>query len=303
MTLPFEIVPDGPRAGVVTLTLEQRSSDGSVRPVVVLDSALLKAIDATLDAIHEQHADAMTGLVLASGAPRSFVAGANLKEIMDLDDEALHAYLRFGAKVFARFATMPVTTVAAINSAALGGGLELAMHCDVLIGQQCDSGAGEKPFPIGLPEAGLGICPGWGGSVMLPARMDAQDAIVRTATGKPMKSDAAHDAGLLTELLEKDALLDRARELALMPKTTARSHAIAAGDDERKAEARTALVAAREELDAGDPRDAVLACVHEGVENGFEAACSKEREELVRLRSTEQGRASIQAFFDKTAKK
>ncbi len=296
--LHVERVESGPQAGVVTLTLEQPG-----RPVVVLDHALLKAIDRALDGIEAEHASGMTGLVLASAAPRSFVAGANLKEIMDLDDEALHEYLRFGAKVFHRFATMPVTTVAAINNAALGGGLELAMHCDVLIGADWKSGGGEKPYPVGLPEAGLGICPGWGGTNMLPARMDAADAIIRTATGRPMKSDQARDAGLLSETVDQDTLLDRARELAAAPKAAPSVHAKSISDSDTRGRALAAFTEARDTLEDKDPEGAVLACVRAGLESGWDHAIETERNELVRLRSTEQGRRSIQAFFDKSAKR
>ncbi|MEM1424566.1 MAG: enoyl-CoA hydratase/isomerase family protein [Planctomycetota bacterium] len=293
--LPIDVSADPRSEGVVTLTLTQGDA-GEDRPVVVLDSHLLKAIDATLDHIEREHAFSMTGLVLASAAPRSFVAGANLKEIMDLDDAGLHEYLRFGAKVFGRFATMPVTTVAAINHAALGGGLELAMHCDILIGATPDS---ERPYPVGLPEAGLSICPGWGGTNLLPARMDAKTAIVRTATGRPMKADAAHEMGLLSELVDAGALLDRARELAKTPKDAARGGPISITDSETT---RQALSAAGAELEDKDPERAVLACVEKGLESGFDGAVALERDELVRLRSTERGEAAIRAFFDKGKK-
>ncbi|GAB4548178.1 MAG: hypothetical protein Tsb0013_08600 [Phycisphaerales bacterium] len=293
--LPIDVSSDPGTEGVITLTLVQ--GDGGGRPVVVLDSDLLRAIDATLDVILRDHADTMTGLVLASGAPRSFVAGANLKEIMDLDDAGLFDYLRFGARVFNRLATMPVTTVAAINHAALGGGLELAMHCDVLIGAQPDP---EKPYPVGLPEAGLGICPGWGGTNLLPARMDPKDAIVRTATGRPLKAGEAHEAGLLSELVEADALLDRARARSTTPKDAPRQTPITITDTPQT---RRALDEARAELADKDPERAVLRCVERGLDHDWEDAIELEREELVRLRSTEQGRTAIEAFFARSAKK
>lgn len=293
-SLPFEIAEDGPSAGVVTLTLTQGAPGRETRPVIVLDSALLRGIDEALDAIHERHGNRMTGLVLASAAPRSFVAGANLKEIMDLDDAGLHEYLTFGARVFERFATMPVTTVAAINHATLGGGLELAMHCDILLGARW----GEKAYPVGLPEAGLGICPGWGGTNLLPARIDPFDAITQTATGRPMKADRAHEAGLLGEVVDVDALLDRARELATTTKRAPRATPVCITDTP---EVREALDRATDELEDKDPQRAVLACVKTGIERGWHEACAHERRELVRLRSTNQGRAAIEAFFARSS--
>src|SRR4030095_4414837 len=85
----------------------------------------------------------------------------------------------------------------AINGAALGGGLELAMHCDGLVAAPPPSrdGAPGKPYPVGLPEAGLGLCPGWGGTNLLPARMDAADAIRRAASGQTMTDDEGAGGG------------------------------------------------------------------------------------------------------------
>ena len=152
-------------SGVVVMTLEQAD-----RPVVVLDSALLESIDKALDEIGTD----LKGFVLTSSS-RVFVAGANLEEIMSLDDAALDQYLKFGSRVYGRIANLPCPSVAAINGATLGGGLELAMHCDTLIAmmpQAREDGKPAKPYHIGLPEAGLCICPGWGGTNMLPARID-----------------------------------------------------------------------------------------------------------------------------------
>ena len=157
--------------GVVTLWL-----DGDGRPVVVLDRNLIQRLNATLDAINQE--ENITGRFLKSDCSRVFVAGADLAEIDALDDPALHAYLAFGTTVFGRLAELPFPSIALVSGAALGGGLEIAMHCDAIIASKV--GGNEKPYPIGLPEAGLGICPGWGGSQMLPARIDPTVAIEAT---------------------------------------------------------------------------------------------------------------------------
>ena len=93
---------------------------------------------------------------------------------------------------------LPYPTAAAIHSAVLGGGLELAMHCDGLIASPPADRDGKpgRPYPVGLPEAGLSICPGWGGTNLLPARIDPANAIHQTAIGKPMNFDEAKEAGL-----------------------------------------------------------------------------------------------------------
>lgn len=291
--LPFQRDTSGPTKGVVTLTLEQED-----RPVVVLDRAFLKRIDATLDAIGEPE----RGLVLASKG-KVFVAGANLKEIDALDDAGLDEYLRLGARVMLRFATMGCPTAAALHGAALGGGLELAMHCDELIAAVPAEGKG---FQVGLVEAGLGICPGWGGTQMLPARMsDAGEAIRMTAGGESFGVRAARESGLIKDLVEggateaveraKDevagATKDRAQEA---PKHIHRPWVI-----ER---VREGLDRVRGSLpDTGAAR-AVAGCVEAGLMNGWEAGTSMERRELNRLRHTPEARERIEAFFAKAAR-
>ncbi len=171
---PLDIETDA--NGVVTVWLEQPE-----RPVVVLDRSLIERIDATLDLLQAE----MAGFVLASRCSRVFVAGADLVEIDGLSDSELDEYLTLGQRVYGRIADLPCTTVAAVTGATLGGGLEIAMHCDELVG--LEPAADAKPYLVGLPEAGLGLCPGWGGANMLPARIEAETAIELTASGKPLK--------------------------------------------------------------------------------------------------------------------
>ena len=201
-TTPLPITRDDDGIVTLALTPNPKQTRGGV---VVLDSWLLEAIDGTIDAIFD--GPDPTGLILSSQSERVFVAGADLAEIDSLDDDALLAYLTRGAEVYQRIAAMPCPSVAAINGACLGGGLEIAMHCDVLIGSLV--GPDEKPWRIGLPEAGLGLCPGWGGTQMLPARIDPAVAIPATCTGRTFKSTEAPD-GLFENIVPKRELASAA---------------------------------------------------------------------------------------------
>ena len=175
--LPLHRETVGPFAGMVVLRLEQPG-----KPVIVLDQELIQRLEATIKSLPKD----IRGLVLASASDRVFVAGADLKAISEWDDSQLLRYLEYAAGVFGLLPYLPFPTVAAINGAALGGGLELAMHCDGLIAAPPAPRDGQpgKPYPVGLPESGLGLCPGWGGTNLLPARMDAAEAIRRTASGR-----------------------------------------------------------------------------------------------------------------------
>ena len=288
--LPFERSENG----IVTLWLYQ-----SDRPVVVLDSALLRSIDATLDEIGTD----LNGFVLASRS-RVFVAGANLAEIMELSDAELDEYLQFGSRVYGRIATLPCTTVAALNGAALGGGLEIAMHCDHLIAarpQPKEPGGPVKPYLVGLPEAGLSICPGWGGTCLLPARMDAARAMALTAEGRPMSVFDAAECGLIERMIEPDDLISEAVALAATPKAAARTEPVSIAEASRRKDAECGLENAT--LPDSQSGHAVRACVEAGMNDGWQACLAAERSHLIRLRNTEEGRGAITAFFEKSGGK
>lgn len=287
-------------SGVVTLVLR------SARPVVVLEWSLLKAINRALDEIAD--GGALKGFVLASDS-RVYIAGADLKEIAGLSEKELDDYLAFGQHVYGRIARLPCTTVAAVNGAVLGGGLEIAMHCDHLIGTAPKPGTPEKPsrpYPVGLPEAGLSICPGWGGTCLLPARMDAARAMTMTATGKTFTAIDAREAGLLEELVEPaggagdhSALLAKSRQLALKPKPAPRAEPIAITNAERRAGAKSAFDRIRAELPKTQAAAAVADCIEQGITRGWQACLDAERKHLIRLRGTSEGTAAIKAFLEK----
>lgn len=292
--LPFSRDSEGPFAGVGVLMLEQPG-----KPVVVLEESLIQRLEASIKALPTD----LRGLVLASASERVFVAGADLRAIVDLSDADLHRYLAYTSRVFGMLSQLPYPTAAAINGAALGGGLELAMHCDALVGAP-----GAKPYPVGLPEAGLGICPGWGGTNLLPARMDAAEALRRTASGKPMLFDEAVAAGLF------DAIAPDGPSLLATAKGWV-ANATARGRDRDGAPSRwigrpafagkaiAALATVHDEIAATDSGRAVALAADAGLTRGWLAALETEQRELVRLRNSPAGRAAIQAFFDKSTKK
>lgn len=304
--------------GVVTLWLEpnpQKPRGG----VVVLDAWLIEAIAQACAAIARE---GCTGFVLASSSTRVFVAGADLAEIDALDDDALHAYLLRGAQAFAAIPALGVPTAAVVHKAALGGGLELAMHCDALVGTL--PGEGEKPWLVGLPECGLSICPGWGGTQLLPARIDPLTAITATANGTPWKCTDV-PAGLFDVMApagsSQEVLVEEARRWVRAQGAGGSAPAGAAGVATATAARAGAgsLAAPRRAISPADAariapalqqaRTAVLAsahahacfdCVEQGITHGWERAVAAERAHLVRLRHTPEARAKLQAFLSRT---
>ena len=263
--------------------------------VVVLDRWLVGELDRALEAVA---ADPPKGLILASASERVFVAGADLAEIDGLADADLEAYLVAGAACFGRLTRLPCPTVALVHGAALGGGLELALHCDGLGFLATAEGA--KPYLVGLPEASLGICPGWGGTQTLPARIDPALAIAHTATGAPWKSIDL-PVGLADFTAPSTVELHAAAATWLVSHPDApsrRPRAIGpAVRDAIEAAIGTAGLAACE---SPTPAAAVAAAVRAGVEGGFDAGLREERARLIELRGTEATRAKIGAFLAKS---
>jgi enoyl-CoA hydratase len=296
-TEPFPIIREssGAAAGAAIFRLEQAG-----KPVVVLDEALIRRLEATIRALPED----VTGLVLASASDRVFIAGADLKTISEDSDEQLHRYLEYGARVFGLLSRLPYPTVAAINGAALGGGLEVAMHCDGLVACEPASrdGSPAKPYAVGLPEAGLSLCPGWGGTNLLPARMNPADAIRRTATGQPLMFDEARDAGLFDGVAPNPGELLPAALAWLSGRIGRRVERDGAplrwiGRPECAAAVLEALDSVKSELPGTESAAAVVEAVDAGLSQGWEAAVAVERRQLVRLRHTTEGKEALAAFF------
>lgn len=306
---------------VATVTLEPNQG-----AMCILDEGLIRRIDVTLRGLKGR--SDLRGLILASGSPRVFVAGADLKSIVAMSHAELEAYLAFGQRVFGLLCDLPMPTVAAINGAVLGGGLELAMHCDGLValrGQVVpgkDGGAAVvKGYPIGLPEAGLKICPGWGGTNLLPARLkDPAEGIARTCSGQTWMIDQVETtggAGLVDEFVPAEGgqaeLLKAAKGWLLRNATV---HAKRRDGKPLKWIGRSEVIntCAKAAMDvaqrlgaeaAVDPSRAVLKAVRAGLDGGSErgwgASLQVEREELNRLRGTPEGKGAIEAFFAKSA--
>ncbi len=295
MTDTLRILTDdsGPTAGVVTIFLDDES-----KPVTVLNRAMLARLDAALDGVERANP---AGVVLATSHGRVFVAGADLKEISELPDGELDEYLAYGQRVLGRIAGLGCTTVAAINGAALGGGLELALHCDVLLAMEPEKP--DKPYRVGLPEASLGLCPGWGGTNTLPARIEPGVAIGATACGSTFTFDEAVEYRLFESVhAGRESLLAAARSRASKRKVGRNggpNEPINVSMPEYSPSVRTALARVRGDVPKDDAAEAVLTCVEAGLQGGWAGALEQERKSLIALRGSESAQAKIKAFFDR----
>jgi len=162
----------------------------------------LESLRDVLDALRTQD---WQGLLL-TGKPLVFAAGAELDAFVGMTADEAREAGRAGHELFGAIRELPFPTLAAINGAALGGGLELALHCDC---RTISSGVRHVAFP----EVFLGIIPGWGGTQLLPRLVGAQRA-VELIVANPLKQNRmltgpqAFEAGLADALFEPVEFVD-----------------------------------------------------------------------------------------------
>lgn len=169
-----------------------------------LNSAILGEID---DYLEEFDTQKYRCLIVTGDGEKSFVAGADISEMAPLGPEQGKTFGRRGAEVFRKLETLPCPVIAAVNGFALGGGCELAMACDIRL---CSDNA-----RFGQPEVGLGIIPGFSGTVRLARLVGMGMAKQLIYTGKAIKADEALRIGLVNTVVPQTELMDRAMELAI----------------------------------------------------------------------------------------
>lgn len=150
------------------------------------------------------------GVILLSARSGSFFAGADinrLKTLKDLSPEQIERLCAAGRGLFNRLADRPWPTVAVIDGVCLGGGLEMALACDLRIATT------EPHTVIGLPEVKLGLLPGWGGTVRLSRLIGPGPAVEFAAGGEPIDAAAALRLGLVDACVPAARALESARRL------------------------------------------------------------------------------------------
>lgn len=147
----------------------------------------------------------LAGLVLISGKPDNFIAGADISMIDRCQSaQEAEALAKQGQEVMAAIDALPFPVVAAIHGACLGGGLELALACDARI---CSL---DEKTRLGLPEVQLGLLPGSGGTQRLPRLIGVQQALPLILTGKTLRAKQARKLGVVDDAVPQAILLETA---------------------------------------------------------------------------------------------
>ncbi len=154
----------------------------------------------------ELEKDDSIGVLIFTGVGKAFVAGANIKQMVEMDQQKGEDLSKLGQSVFNQVENLDFITIAAINGIAVGGGCELSLACDYRIASETAQ--------LGQPEISIGTIPGWGGCYRLPRLIGYKNARDMIFTGKFVSSREAQEIGLVDAVTAPEELINEAKKLA-----------------------------------------------------------------------------------------
>ncbi len=242
------------RTGAVTvLTIDNLPANSMGLDVIA-------GLSAALDAVEK---DREVGAVVVTGAgEKMFCAGADIKLLSQVDEANDDHPLFQAARLFDRIESFPKAVVAAINGFCLGGGLELAMACDIRVAAE--------HARFGQPEINLGITPGWGGTQRLTRLIGKTRAQPLLLTGDMLGAQDALAWGLVNDVTPAEGLMERALETA-------------------------AKIAEKAPLAVAEIKSRIV----EGAKQTLSDAVTDDLRGMLRLLDTEDGKEGLAAFLEK----
>jgi enoyl-CoA hydratase len=168
-----------------------------------VDAAMLDALERVLESLER---DDTLRVVVLTGAGPAFVGGGDIAHMAAISPDEGERFVYGGQALLRRLERLPMVSIAAINGFALGGGLEIALACDLRVAAQSAE--------IGLPEVGVGVIPGWGGTQRLPRLVGSGVAKDLILTGRRISAAEALALGVVNRVVAPGAVLDTCRDLA-----------------------------------------------------------------------------------------
>jgi len=281
MTIHYEI-----NDGVAWCTLDRPEA---------LNAFDIPDLEALLEIFRKAKRDDAVRVLVIAGTGRAFSVGADIKA-MDKMTEADFSKAASLYQVLAREArALDKPIIGAINGFALGGGLEVALMCDVRVAGQSAK--------LGLPEVKLGLLPGAGGTQRLPRLVGVEAALGMIAKGDPISAETAQDLGLVDKLAAPDALRDSAIALAQemigqpIPRTGARTDKLSTDRDAFDAFAK----ANARRFRGLEAPQACIEAVKAATETSLEEGLKTERALFAQLMTGDQSAALRHLFFAERA--
>lgn len=247
------------------VTLTQEAPLGIITlnrpPANSYDIKFMQDLDAAIEAAAA--ADAVKVVLLVSASEKFFSGGADIKAFLANTPEANVEMVNFAHQGLAKIARLPKLFIAVINGHAMGGGLEMALACDLRL-------AGDGKFMLGLPESTLGLLPGNGGTQRLARLIGASKALELMLTGRTVSPQEALALGIVNQLFPADSVMDEARAFALK---------LANGPSKALAY--------------------IKRCVYEGMDSSLAEGLALERELIADLFASEDAQEGLAAFVEK----
>lgn len=239
--------------GIMTVTINREKA---------MNALNRETIEEFQQLLHENWNNNEIGCVIVTGAGKSFVAGADIKELADLNARGGTLNSARGQWLMKSLQNFPKPIIAAVNGFALGGGCELAMACDIRLAS--------TKAKLGQPEVNLGIIPGYGGTQRLPRLVGRGKALELILTGEMIGAEEALRIGLVDEVYEPGELMEKAIAMA---KVIASKGPLA-------------IMHAKE-------------CVHRGMDVGLSSGCDLEKANFGSVCGTNDKNEGMQAFIEK----
>ena len=229
-------------------------------PVNALNAATIVELTQAFNEL--ANVDESRAILLTGAGQYTFIAGADVSEFKEIDADSGQEVIENGHNLFSMIETFPKPVLAAINGVCLGGGLELAMACDIRIAAESAR--------FGQPEINLGILPGWGGTQRLPRLIGKGKALEMLITGDMIGAQEAWRYGLVNKVVPDNELLAQAKN-----------------------------VGRRLALQAPLAVQAIKEVVVSGLGLPIAEALDREREAFIKVFATQDAEEGISAFLEK----
>jgi enoyl-CoA hydratase len=182
---------------IATVTIDRQEKLNALNPDVI------RELGEVFEALRSD--ESVLGVVLTGAGQKAFVAGADIGVLAEMTPTSGVAVSRQGQEVLRAIETFPRPVLAAVGGYALGGGCELALACHLRVASD--------NARFGLPEVGLGIIPGYGGTIRLARLIGLGRAIELTLTGEQIDASRAAELGLVSRVVPRGELEEAARAL------------------------------------------------------------------------------------------
>lgn len=254
MKMEFKLIMYEKSEGIATVTLNRPEA---------LNAFSKEVIEEVLHALEDARNDENVRVVVLTGAgDRAFSAGADIKAMIGMNSQRARELSSIGERLCYALENLEKPVIAALNGYALGGGLEVAMACDLRI-------ASEKSR-MGQTEINIGLIPGWGGTQRLTRLVGRTKAKELVLTGKVIDAGTAEQLGIVNMVVPADMFRETVRQFAL----------------DLAAKAPIAIKVAK-------------ALINKGADIGLDSALALEREGFGVVASTEDLQEGVKAFIEK----